>query len=121
MSKKILLVDDTETVLLFEKTMLRGSGVELRTAKNGIKALEAVAEERPDLILLDIMMPELNGIQVCEKLKSDPETKDIPIVMVTTKGEPEMVEQAFKAGCDDYITKPLDKMELLSKVNTYIG
>lgn len=121
MAATILLVDDTETVLLFEKMMLRGSGLNLRTAKNGKKALEEVAKSRPDLILLDIMMPELNGIQVCEKLKSDPETKDIPIVMVTTKGEPEMVEKAFKAGCDDYITKPLDKMELLSKVNTYIG
>ncbi len=121
MSKQILIVDDTETVLLFEKTMLRGSGIELRTAKNGNKALEEVAKERPDLILLDIMMPELDGIQVCERLKADPDTKDIPIVMVTTKGEPEMVEKAFKAGCDDYITKPLDKMELLSKVNTYLG
>lgn len=120
MSKQILLVDDAETVLLFEKMMLSGSDIDLRTAKNGTAALEEVANQRPDLILLDIMMPELNGIQVCTRLKADPETKDIPIIMVTTKGEPEMVEEAFRAGCDDYLTKPLDKMELLSKVNTYL-
>jgi CheY-like chemotaxis protein len=121
MSKRILLVDDTDTVLLFEKMILRGSGIELRTAKNGLIALEEVAKEHPDLILLDIMMPELNGIEVCQKLKADPDTKEIPIIMVTTKGEPKMVEQAFRAGCDDYITKPLDKVELLSKVNTYLA
>ena len=116
MSKKVLLVDDTETVLLFEKTMLRGVGYQLETARNGRLALEAVAKNPPDLILLDIMMPELDGVSTCRELKNDPATKHIPVVMVTTKGEPEMVERAFEAGCDDYITKPLDKLELLSKV-----
>lgn len=119
-SKTILLVDDTETVLLFEKTMLRGLGFQLRIARNGVKALEEIEKEAPDLILLDIMMPELDGIEVCRTLKENPKTSGIPIVMVTTKGEPEMVQRAFQAGCDDYITKPLDKMELLSKVNMYL-
>ncbi len=119
--KKVLLVDDTETVLLFEKTMLRATGHTLSTAKNGRLALEAVKDNRPDLILMDIMMPELDGIEACRALKSDPKTREIPVVMVTTKGEPVMVERAFEAGCDDYVTKPLDKMELLSKVNTYLS
>lgn len=121
MSKKILLVDDMETVLLFEKSMLHASDIQIRTAKNGMKALEEVAKDPPDLILLDIMMPEINGIEVCKRLKADPETRDIPIVMVTTRDEADMVEQAFKAGCDDYITKPLDRMELLSKVRAFLG
>ena len=119
-NKTILLVDDTETVLLFERTMLKGLGVQLRIARNGVKALEEVEKEAPDLILLDIMMPELDGIEVCRTLKGNPKTSGIPIVMVTTKGEPEMVQKAFQAGCDDYITKTLDKMELLSKVNMYL-
>ena len=121
MNKTILLVDDTETVILFEKTMLKGSGFQIRTAKNGRLALDEVKKAKPDLILLDIMMPELDGIETCRALKGDPETNQIPVVMVTTKGEPEMVEKAFQAGCNDYITKPLDKMELLAKVSTYLG
>lgn len=121
MSKTVLLVDDTETVLMFEKTMLRASGLQIRVARNGNQALEDVKKARPDLILLDIMMPELDGIETCRRLKGDPATSAIPVVMVTTKGEPEVVERAFQAGCDDYITKPLDKMELLSKVSTYLG
>ena len=119
--KKILLVDDTETVLLFEKMMLKGCGYELVTARDGSQALEIVGNSPPDLILLDIMMPVLNGIETCRRLKGDPKTKDIPVLMVTTKGEPEMVEQAFTAGCNDYLTKPIDKIELLSKVKTYIN
>ena len=115
------LVDDTDTVLLFEKTMLRELPVEVRTARNGREALDAVAAARPDVILLDIMMPEMDGIEVCRRLKEGADTADIPIVMVTTKGEPEMIERAFQAGCDDYITKPIDKIELLSKVKVFIG
>jgi CheY-like chemotaxis protein len=101
--------------------MLRGTGFELRVARNGKQALEDVGKVKPDLVLLDIMMPELDGIETCRRLKSDPGTNEIPVVMVTTKGEPDMVERAFQAGCNDYITKPLDKMELLAKVSTYLG
>ena len=119
-ARNILLVDDTETVLMFEKMMLNGSGFRLRTARNGNEALSSVASNRPDLILMDIMMPELDGIETCRRLKGDPGTKDIPVVMVTTKGESNMVERAFEAGCDDYITKPIDKMELIAKVNTHL-
>jgi CheY-like chemotaxis protein len=121
MTKTILLVDDTETMLMFERTMLKGSGFLIRVAHNGNQALEEVQKARPDLILLDIMMPELDGIETCRRLKGDAGTNTIPVVMVTTKGEPEMVEKAFQAGCNDYITKPLDKMELLAKVTTYLG
>ena len=121
MTKQILLVDDTETVLMFEKMMLRSTGFRLVTAKDGVQAIEEVKKAPPDLILLDIMMPNKDGVETCRWLKESPETKEIPVVMVTTKSEPEMVERAFRAGCDDYITKPLDKMELLAKINTYLG
>lgn len=121
MRKKVLLVDDTDTVLLFEKTLLRGTGYQLRTAKNGRLALDEVGRDPPDLVLLDIMMPELDGIATCRALKEDPQTRHIPVVMVTTKGEPQMAQRAFEAGCDDYITKPLDRLELLSKVKAFLA
>lgn len=119
--KTILLVDDMETVLLFEKTMLKGSGVTLRTAKNGALALKEIEQSPPDLVLLDVMMPELDGIETCRRIKQDEKTRHIPVVMVTTKGEPEMVQKAIDAGCNDFITKPLDKTELLSKVRAHLG
>ena len=120
MPKKILLVDDTETVLMLEKMMLSGTGCEIELAHNGEEALEKAPQYMPDLIFLDIMMPGMNGIDVCRHLKNDESTKDIPVIMVTTKGEPERVEEAFIAGCDDYLTKPVNKIELLAKVKTHL-
>ena len=121
MSKTILLVDDTETVLLFEKIMLKGSGFALRAAHNGNEAIEDIKRVKPDLILLDILMPEMDGIQTCRQIKGDPETSAIPIIMVTTKGDQELVDLAVQAGCNDYMTKPLDKVELLTKVRAFLG
>jgi CheY-like chemotaxis protein len=120
MNKSILLVDDTETILLFEQMMLKRTGYQLRTAKSGTLALAEVAKGAPDLILLDIMMPDLDGIETCRRLKENPETAHIPIVMVTTKGEQPMVDRAFEAGCNDFITKPLDLTELMAKVRAYL-
>ncbi len=121
MTKRIMLVDDTETVLMFEKIMLSGHGYEVVTAKNGADALEKVASRPPDLILLDIQMPEMDGIETCRNLKNNPKTQTIPVVMVTTKGTPEKVEAAFMAGCNDYLTKPVDKLEFLTKVKSFLG
>ena len=120
MGKRILLVDDTITVLMFEKMMLAGQGYDLQTASDGDEALSSVAKTQPDLILLDIMMPKMDGIETLKRLKDDPDTSHIPVVMVTTKGEPDLIEKAFQAGCDDYITKPLDKLELMTKINIYL-
>ena len=121
MNKRVLLVDDSETVIQFEKLMLRGLGYEISTAKNGKLALAEVAAEMPDLILLDLVMPEMDGLETLRRLKESPDTKGIPVVVVTTKGAPEVVEQAFAAGCDDYLTKPMDKIELLAKVKHRLG
>ena len=121
MSKKILLVDDTRTVIMSEKMMLSGQGYDIDIASNGIEAIDKVAKDRPDIILLDIMMPQMNGIDTCTNLKNNPETRDIPVIMVTTKGESDMIEKAFEAGCDDYVTKPIDKLLLLSKIRNFIA
>ena len=121
MAKKILLVDDTKTVIMFEKILLKGTGYHLLTAGTGEEALARVSGERPDLILLDIMMPGMDGIETCRRLKTDPDTRGIPVVMVTTKGDNSMIERAQAAGCDAYLTKPLERAALMEKVRAYLS
>jgi CheY-like chemotaxis protein len=116
MANKILIVDDTETMRLAEQMMLAGEGYDIDVADDGVEALQKISASRPDLMLLDIMMPRMDGIECCRRIKSDERFKDIKIVMVTTKSEYERVKEAFAAGCDDYVTKPIDKSELISKL-----
>jgi len=118
---KILLVDDSETVIMLQKLMFRSEGYIIVTAKNGLEAIEKAKSDPPDVIILDINMPELDGIETCRRLKNDPNTNPIPIIMVTTHGETERVEQSYLAGCNDYCTKPIDKVELLKKIKAQIG
>jgi CheY-like chemotaxis protein len=114
---KILLVDDTETILLFLKTLLAGQDFDFSTAKNGAEAIEKARREQPDLVLLDIFMPVMDGVEACRIMKGDPELKRIPVIIVTARGEPENVERCLDAGCDDYVFKPIRKLELLDKIN----
>jgi CheY-like chemotaxis protein len=114
--KRILIVEDTKTIVMVEKMMLSGLNCEIEIASNGKEGLSKVKSYKPDLILLDVVMPEMDGLEMCRRVKGDPETAKIPVVMVTTKGEADRVEQAYLAGCDDYLTKPIDKVELVSKV-----
>jgi CheY-like chemotaxis protein len=120
MTKRILIVEDTKTIVMVEKMMLSGRGFDIDTATNGKEGLDKTKALKPDIVLADIMMPEMDGIEMCRQIKTDPETAKIPVIMVTTKGEPEKVEEAFLAGCDDYLTKPLDKLELITKVEKYL-
>jgi len=121
MNLKILLVDDQQTVIAVEKMLLKELGVEFLVARNGKEALEQAKAHQPNLIVLDIMMPEMDGIEACQILKSDDDTKDIPVVMVTTKGNPEKVEAAFQAGCNDFITKPIKKVEFMEKIKMHLN
>jgi CheY-like chemotaxis protein len=116
MANKVLIVDDTETMRLAEQMMLAGEGYEIDVADDGVEALQKISLGRPDLVLLDIMMPRMDGIECCRRIKADERLKDIKVVMVTTKSEYERVKEAFAAGCDDYVTKPIDKNELISKL-----
>ncbi|HKQ07989.1 MAG TPA: response regulator [Blastocatellia bacterium] len=118
--KKILLVDDTETILLMEKMILTRS-YDLVTAKNGEEAITTTIAEQPDLILMDVMMPKMDGLEACKHIKEIPGFSLIPIIMVTTRGEVQNVETAFANGCTDYVTKPINTVELLAKVRNYIG
>jgi CheY-like chemotaxis protein len=118
--KKILIVDDSSTVLVMEQMILKGS-YELIAAKDGHEAVEKAKAELPDLILMDLLMPKMNGIEACKQIRSQEATKTIPIIIVTTRSERENVEAGFENGCNDYITKPFNNQELLKKIKNYIG
>jgi CheY-like chemotaxis protein len=119
--KTILLVDDSRTLLMMEKTILRRGPYRLLTASDGEEAIAKAASERPDLILLDLVMPRLDGLQTCRRLKEDETTRGIPVIIVTTRGEVGKREEAFACGCDDFVTKPIDACSLIEKVESHLG
>lgn len=118
--KKILIVDDADTILMMEKMILNKS-YDLVSAKNGEEAVALALSERPDLILLDVVMPKMDGFQACKQIRQQPSTSSIPIIMVTTRGGAQDIKCAFQSGCNDYVTKPINTLELLSKVKNYVG
>ena len=109
---KILIVDDVVSNVLLLKVLLKNLNYQIATANDGLQALSAVETEKPDLILLDVMMPGLNGFEVAEKLKENPETRDIPIIFLTALNATSDVVRGFKAGANDFISKPFHKEEL---------
>jgi len=117
---KILVVDDVAVNVQLLTTYLTSVGYDVLTARDGEEALERVAATQPDLILLDVMMPKLNGFQVCERLKSDPTTKVIPVIMVTALNEIEDKIKATESGADDFVSKPFNKLELLTRVKSLL-
>jgi CheY-like chemotaxis protein len=119
--KKILVVDDSRTALFMVTTILRKERYELVTACDGEQALEMAAAERPDLILMDVIMPRKTGFEACRELKRREDTKGIPVILVTTRGEGENVEAGFQSGCNDYVTKPINALELITKVRDHMG
>ena len=118
----VLLVDDNaQNLELLEVYMEDLPEVRVVTATNGLEAIARVEEEKPDLILLDIMMPKMSGFEVCKRLKSDPETRDIIVVMVTALNETSDVERAAECGTDDYLSKPIDRKALVELVRTLLA
>lgn len=113
--KKVLLVDDVHLILELEKAFLKGLPVDVLVAHNGAEALEIVKREHPDLIYLDLNMPVMDGPACCRKLKADPATNGIPVIMVTTAGREQDQLLCRSAGCDDYITKPINGKLFLDK------
>ncbi len=115
-AEKILIVDDDEDILLIVQTILASAGYSAMTAHNGREGVDMALELRPDLILLDVMMPELSGWEVCTTLKNAPETRQIPIAMLTVKSEIRDLITGMQVGADDYITKPFTRRKLLATV-----
>ena len=110
---KVLVVDDDKTIRFMVVHALTKGGHQVIEAENGEQGLQMAKAERPDLVLLDVMMPGLSGMDVCSQLKNDPDTKSIPIFMLTGKTQIQDIEEALAAGADNYISKPIDPNRLM--------
>ncbi|MBA7652244.1 Alkaline phosphatase synthesis transcriptional regulatory protein PhoP [subsurface metagenome] len=119
--KKILIADDKPEAVELVRVSLEGEDYEIVGASNGKEALKRARLERPDLILLDIVMPKMDGFEVCRKLKKDPEIQEIPIIMLTAKGQKVDQEKARQLGARDYITKPFSPSALLTKIEEILA
>jgi two-component system cell cycle response regulator len=117
---RILVIEDNAQNLEVLVAYLDGLGCRVTTAPDGIQGLEKVRAEPPDLILLDVMMPRMSGFEVCRKLKSDPGTRDIPVLMVTALNELGDIERGVESGTDDFISKPVNRLELLTRVRSLL-
>ncbi|WP_020561193.1 EAL domain-containing response regulator [Thiofilum flexile] len=116
---KILAVDDEKTILRFLEILLKKSGYQVITCSDSLKSIEIIEKERPDIILLDVMMPEMDGFEICRRLKSMPSTKNIPIIFITIKGEDQDKIAGFQSGGVDYITKPFEAEVLLARLQKH--
>lgn len=115
--KKILLVDDQKEVRLLVETTLDGSGYEFYGATNGREAVDRAISIIPDLILMDVIMPEMDGFEACRRIKNNPALKHIPIIMLTARSQQADMEKGREAGADDYFIKPFSPIALLKKVD----
>ncbi len=116
MARKILTCDDEKHIVRLIQVNLERQGYEVITAFNGAECLEKVKEDRPDLIVLDVMMPEMTGFEVLDILKKDPETEDIPVIMLTARAQDSDVLRGWQSGVECYLTKPFNPMELIAFV-----
>jgi len=121
-TKKILLVDDSCTARLVNRMIFsQKSNYVLISAVDGKEAVERAKREKPDLILMDIVMPRMTGLEACRVLKKDKETEKIPVILLTTRGEEQYVQEGYASGCSDYLTKPVNDVELLDLLKAYLG
>lgn len=121
MAGEILVVDDEPNIVLSLEFLMRKEGYGVRTASNGEEAMRALRDAKPDLVLLDVMMPRMDGYEVCQAVRSDPELNDVLILMLTAKGREVEREKGLALGADDYVTKPFATRELVEKVRTLIA
>jgi len=116
MSKTILIVDDEPNIVLSVEFLMKREGFEVETAGDGHAAIEMLAQSRPDLVILDVMMPRKNGFEVCAEVRADPALHGLPILMLTAKGREAEMKKGLALGADAYITKPFSTHELVAKV-----
>ncbi|HEY3120516.1 MAG TPA: response regulator [Vicinamibacteria bacterium] len=120
MAKRILVVDDDENILTLERTILEQKGFDVTTVAGGAEALQVLHDQPFDLVLLDVMMPEIDGFTVCRRIKDDPKLKDIPVIFLTAKGGGDALAEGFESGAIMYINKPFTANKLLTIVNTML-
>jgi DNA-binding response OmpR family regulator len=118
--RKILVVDDERYILHILDFSLGAEGYEVITAGDGEQAVERTKVDHPDLIVMDIMMPKMDGFEACKQIKSDPDTKDIPVIMLTAKGRDIDRKRGIDAGADEYLTKPFSPAKLIERVQTVL-
>jgi len=121
MSKKVLIVDDEPSIIVALQFLMEQNGYETLVAFSGEEAMETIARHRPDLILLDIMLPVVDGFEVCQRVRENPEWKDIRIVLVTALGSEANAAKGLALGADAYITKPFANADLLAKVKELLA
>ncbi|HLB16234.1 MAG TPA: response regulator [Burkholderiales bacterium] len=121
MGKRVLIADDEPNIVASLEFLMEQAGFEVRVAANGEQALELAASFRPDLVLLDIMLPKRSGYEVCQRLKSDPATRDMKVVMVSAKGRDVEVAKGVELGADAYVVKPFSTRELVAKVREMLA
>lgn len=119
--KKILIVEDEESLLKLESILLTSKGYEVEGVADGLAAMEAIKKSQPDLVLLDIMLPEIDGFEVCRRIKEDPETRDIPVIMLTAKKSREDMARGEEVGADWYITKPFKSAMVIETIQRFIA
>jgi len=116
----VLVVDDNQQNLELLQAYLEDVDCQAVPARDGLEALEIIAKDPPDLVLLDVMMPKMSGFEVCKRIKNDPKTSDIPVIMVTALNEFGDIERAIDSGTDDFLSKPVNKLELLTRIKTML-
>ena len=121
MAQRILIADDEPNIVLSLEFLMRSSGYEVRTAADGEQAIAAVDEFRPDVVLLDVMMPKRNGYEVCQWIRAHPELAGTKVIMLTAKGRDTDVEKGLGVGADAYVTKPFATRELVARVKAMLG
>ena len=120
MSKKILIVDDEPNIVISLEFLMRREGFEVAVARDGEEALGSIAQKQPDLVLLDVMMPKINGFEVCERLRADPALAEMRIVILTAKGREAEIKKGLSLGADGYITKPFSTRDLVVQVKNLL-
>jgi DNA-binding response OmpR family regulator len=121
MAKRILIADDEQNIVTSLEFLMEQAGFETKVASDGQQALELATSFRPDLVLLDIMFPVRSGFEVCQRLKSDPATHDIKVVMLSAKGRDVEVAKALELGADAFVSKPFSTRDLMAKVREMLG
>lgn len=118
---KVIVIDDEPFILMMIEDKLKKAKIDVITLRESINALEVIRREKPELVILDWMMPEMSGIELCKLIKNDPELKDIPVFMLTAKGQDSDEQLGFQCGVNRYITKPFSPRSLLDMVQEIIG